>query len=371
MRSDEETRLMLSQVLGKHGLKNFRFLPERTAVVGGRDVAAISSFGRLRFRVRRVRPLSIAEVLGILAIGVLESQQTAGSDVLVPLLIVEHLGDKTRKAVRQFMSRHAPACGWGLIDRSGVTQLVIPALALDIDRAGEMPSSSWPRQRPVRLFSDLNQWMLKVLLLAEAPASLWGGPRQRVATPTALHRAANVSVEKAHQFFRAFEQAGLIRQTRQGLVVVRKRELLDMWFHEQRSRSPLRMPVRWIFGAPASLEQVFCKEGMTADFAVCGFEACRSLGLLHTPVTNREVYVLDPEAALAAWDLEACDDRDAHFHLWKARSPQTILRGRVVKDRLPVVDVLQAALDVCDQPPRGAEQAEYITTHVLGWSDNK
>ena len=73
------------------------------------------------------------------------------------------------------------------------------------------------------------------------------------------------------------------------------------------------MPVRWIFGEPASLEQVFSRRHAPSDFAVCGFEACRLLGVLHAPVMNREVYFVgDPDAALADWDLEACDDRDAH-----------------------------------------------------------
>jgi hypothetical protein len=274
--------------------------------------------------------------------------------------------------VRQFMSTHAPDFGWGLIDQSGAAQLVVPALNLDVDLPGQFAPPSWPRQRPMQLFSDLNQWMLKILLLADAPPSLWGGPRQSVATPTELHRVAHVSVEKAHQFVRAFQQTGLVRQTRHGLAVVRKKALVDMWFHDASSRSSRRMPARWIFGEPTSLEQVFSKKGAPSNFAVCGFEACRFLGILHAPVMNREVYFLgDPEAALAIWDLEACDDRDAHFYLRKARSAQSILRGRLVKENLPVVDVLQAALDVCDQAARGMEQSQYIINHVLGWRDGE
>jgi hypothetical protein len=372
MISDNKILATASQILTEQGVKNFQFIGRRENILGGEGHAVTTSSSGLLLQFKHVRPTSIDEVLGILAVEVLKSRQRTRNNVLVPLLIFKRLGDKTRRSVRQFMTAHAPDCGWGLIDQSGAAQIVVPALSLDVDQPGQISPPSWPRQRPMRLFSDLNQWMLKILLLADTPTSLWGGPRQSVATPTDLHRVAHVSVEKAHQFYRAFEQIGLIRPTRSGLVVVRKKDLMEMWVHDELSRSARRMPTRWIFGEPPSLEQVFCKQGAPGDFAVCGFEACRVLGVLHSPVMNREVYFLgDAEAALEAWDLEACDDRDAHFYLRKARSAQSVLRGRVVKENLPVVDVLQAALDVCDQSSRGIEQSQYIINHILGWRDGE
>jgi len=110
---------------------------------------------------------------------------------------------------------------------------------------------------------------------------------------------------------------------------------------------------------------------MPGDFAVCGFEACRLLDVLHAPVFRSEVYVVgDLPSAMDTLELEPCDGRDAHLFIRKARFAQSILRGRQVKDNLPVVDVLQAALDVCDRAARGAEQAEYIVRHVLGWTED-
>jgi len=324
----------------------------------------------LILKVKHVRSASIDDLLGILAVAVLELQRSASNPPFVPLLVFDRLGEKTKRAARTFMATYAPDCGWGLIDRSGAALLVVPALGIDVDQPGERVARGWPRQRPGRLFSDLNQWMLKILLLGDAPPALWGGPRQRVGNPTELHRVARVSVEKAHQFVRAFESVGLVESTRLGLAVARKKTLMEMWFHEERSHSSLRLPVRWIFGEPASLEDVFSKKDSAERFAIGGFEACRMLGVLHAPVMNRELYFFgDAESALAAWDLEPCDDRDAQFHLRKARSVQSILRGRVVQAGLPVVDVLQAALDVCDRAARGTEQSQYILDHVLGWRD--
>ena len=45
-------------------------------------------------------------------------------------------------------------------------------------------------QRLPHLFSDLNQWMLKVLLAESIPANLLSAPRARYRNPTELARAA-------------------------------------------------------------------------------------------------------------------------------------------------------------------------------------
>ena len=368
MPPDNRLEATVAQILSTKGIREFKLVGRGGNMLG--MVANTSPSSGLCLQVKYVRSASIDEVLGMLAVGVLELQRSTGNRLFVPLLVFERLGEKTKRAARLFMSTYAPDCGWGLIDQSGAAQVVVPALNLNVDRPRQVVAPSWPRQRPTRLFSDLNQWMLKVLLLADSPPSLWGGPRQRVATPTELHRVAHVSVEKAHQFVRAFEKVGLVRTTHHGLAVIRKKALMEMWFNDERSRSSLRLPTRWIFGEPSSMEDVFSKKDSPERFAVCGFEACRFLGVLHAPVINREVYFVgDAESALAAWDLEPCEARDAHFYLRKARSAQSMLRGRVVKANLPVVDVLQAALDVRDQAARGTEQSQYIINHVLGWRD--
>lgn len=366
MFSDKMLESTLSQLLRRQGLKEFRLV--QTDQVGNPPKCDLD----VLLEVKTVRSAAVEAVLGSLAISVLQARQQRGSAVLVPLLVLERLGPKIKQAVRQFMAANAPDCAWGLVDKSGAARIVIPVLNVDVDEPGGMVQTSWPRRQSARLFSDLNQWMLKILLLADVPPSLWGGPRQQVATPTELHRVAGVSVEKAHQFFRAFEHIGLVRQTSHGLTVVRRKALAEMWLNEERSRSVVRMPVRWIFGEPSELREVFSKKDSPGEFAICGFEACRALGVLHAPVANREVYASgDPEAALAIWDLEACDERDAHFYLRRAPSVKSIMRGRVLDAGLPVVDVLQAALDVCNHPARGAEQAEYILDHVLGWRSDE
>jgi hypothetical protein len=49
-----------------------------------------------------------------------------------------------------------------------------------------------------------------------------------------------------------------------------------------------------------------------------------------------------------------------------ARWPESLFRGAVRPDGVPVADVIQCWLDVSSHPARGAEQAAFIWKRVLG-----
>lgn len=370
----DPTRLerVLKTILG-------RYLPDVTdiksvAARGAVDFVAHRPSGLVIGEVRQSGSASIDSVLGLLARGVLRSRNRVSTSSTTPLVlaIVPRVGARTERAVHQFMSENAADCGWALTDQTGATRIVIPSLGIDVEERGVVNQPRWQKRGSTRLFSDLNRWMLKVLLLAHAPPNLWNGPRANISNATELHRVAMVSVAKAHQFCDAIEKSGFLVRGPGGLTVVRKKMLMETWFHNERARRTDLLAVRSIFDRTADLHEVLCRPGIAGDFAVSGFEACRLLGILHASVIRPEVYVIgDLESALDALDLEVCDERDAQFFLRKAQFGQSILRGRLVQENLPIVDVLQAALDVCDQAARGAEQAEYIVNHVLGWEDDE
>ena len=346
---------------------------ERHRHENGPDFLVHHPAGVLIAEAKSSKTASIDSILGLVARGVLRTQRIAKGADQTPfvLVVVPRVGPKTRRAVEHFMSENAPTCGWALTDPTGTTRLAIPPLSIDVEHCEFAPSPNWQRRGAVRLFSDLNRWMFKVLLLADAPPHFWDGPRSVVATPTELHRVAKVSVAKAHQFCEAIEKSGFLVRGRGGLNVVRRKTLMQTWFHNERANRVDSVPVRWIFGQPSGLQEILCRENTSGNFAVCGFEACRILGVQHGSIVRPEVYIDgNPETALSAYDLEPCDERDAHLFLRTPRFPQSVFRARLMRDRLPVVDILQAALDVCDQPARGIEQAEYIVESVLGWEDD-
>jgi len=68
-----------------------------------------------------------------------------------------------------------------------------------------------------------------------------------------------------------------------------------------------------------------------------------------------------------AWGLAPCsdptDDR-AIIHVDVVQL-ESVFLGGVVRNHIPCVDLWQAALDVCSDPDRGAEQSEAIVEELF------
>jgi len=236
-----------------------------------------------------------------------------------------------------------------------------------VEERGERTTHGEPRRR--RLFTDLNQWMLKVLLLRDADPRYWPGPRHPIFSAAELAEAAAVSTPHAYRFVRAFRDEDYLRESSDGLRVVRKIALFRQWTSALYLRRRSTVPVRWALGRPDSLfEVVEASPARGHEYAIGGFEACKAFSVLHTIEQVPEVHVKDTRTALEAWSLEETAQRDADFVLHPTRS-ESVFRGRVTLDRLRYVDILQAALDVASHPARGEEQANFIVDHVLGWTD--
>src|SRR5437667_8579441 len=80
-----------------------------------------------------------------------------------------------------------------------------------------------------QLFSDLNQWMLKVLLAPRIPEVYLSAPRGRYQGASQLAEAAGVSVMSAFRFVEEFSKEGFLEPGGGVLRLVRLRELLSQW----------------------------------------------------------------------------------------------------------------------------------------------
>jgi hypothetical protein len=127
-------------------------------------------------------------------------------------------------------------------------QSVLEILALDLIwalQAGREDGGGVVAERGDRqLFTDLNRWLLKVLLLGKAPAEFFGGPRRQPRPATGLADLGGVSIAKAHTFVKAFEARGYLRRSRQGLKLVRVQEMLESWLQDEKNATPRSLPVR-------------------------------------------------------------------------------------------------------------------------------
>lgn len=311
----------------------------------------------------------VEDVLARLSMGALQARRLADEFGAVPLVavLVPSLGPKTIGAAMAFMATHLPEAGWALVDPAGNARIRIPALDIDIDRPVARVERTRAGRSSVRLFSDLNRWLLKVLLLADAPPELWGGPRQPILSSRDLGRVAGVSPEMVRRFVSAFSEQDLLRQTPQGMRLVRRPALLDLWRADEALNSRPAVPVRRLLSGSGSLPDLSGLPEFQEWAVVAGFEACRLLGVLHAIVPSRiEVHVVLPiPEVIRRLGLEECAPPDADLWLLPTRYPRSIQGGRVMRDGVPVADAFQAALDVLRHPGRGAEQSEYLLKEVL------
>ena len=310
----------------------------------------------------------IKDLLGRMALSIVQWSRTSRGG-LRPVFVVAapRFGRRAVSEVEQFLSENAPHMEWGLVDGQGTLRLRAPSLGLDVAEFAVPVRAESRSRHSRRLFSDLNRWMLKILLLRQMPGSNWGGPREKPGTPTDLHRIAGVSAETAHRFARTFEEHDYLRRTRKGLKLVRVEALLDAWMAAERLNPPKITPASWFIAPESRLEYAFTPTQGTSVI-VGGFEACGRHGLLHTQPPRLEVHVQgDWRLEVDDWGIEIDDVDQADLFLLESPYAHSIVGGCVSHDDLPTVDILQAALDVIHSRSRGMEQAQLIVDNVLSY----
>ena len=354
MRSDQEWLVLLGDNF-REAIPSARvFTPEPTEM--GADLVIESGDQRLLVLLELVRGPRIPEVEGQLARAVLKLKRCADEQggIPVPVVALTRYGPKLEQAVRSFMEEFAPGVGWGLLDERGQAVLMVPGLDLRWSRAVSLPEwGGGSAERGDRqLFTDLNRWLLKVLLLVNAPDKLWGGPRQKPRHPTELAGIARVSVAKAHSFARAFEGRGFLRKSREGLKLTGVQEMLQSWLQDEKNASPKAVPVRALIPPLSSDDRAGGEPPLPEsawDAAVVGgaFAALKR-GLLRvggrqTPLVHVRIPI---SRAIQDWQLEECDPRDAQMVLSRPLFPQSVFLGQLRRqDGPPLVDLWQVALD--------------------------
>ena len=343
-------------------------IPDAQAIQGPSDSdfdLALANGVRLTVEVKSLRQARVDDLIGRIATALLELRAEQRHDsIAVALVHVPKFGARSVASVRAFMAQVAPEAGWGLFDDRGGQVLVIPALGIDQEQRSRRRSSA-QATAPRRLFTDLNRWLLKGLLLTGSPpVNFSSQARGRPLHPASWAELAGVSHQTAYTLARELEKRRLLAQTDLGLQLLDARKLLEEWLREDALYPAPRLWVRDVLRG-RSLDEVF--DG--AQVVVGGFEAASRLGLLHVAgVGVPELHVRDPlEPLLAERGLVEVERRDASYGLIRSSFPESVFRGAQVLDRLPIVDVLQSALDVVASKARGQEQAEFLVERILEW----
>lgn len=325
------------------------------------------------------------ELQGLLADAVLQARAAANQLNGKPLAIIgaPALSDRLVEDLKDYMETYAPDQAFGFIDARGRLELVGPLL--DELRAGELLDAEVPSkiQKPPELFSDLNQWLLKLLLSSKIPADLLGAPRRKdIRNAADLAKTGRVSVPTASRFVSLFKSAGFLESRPRRLELVRVQELLKRW-RIIRLESHRVLPTRFILPSSDPAHQLRHAIGCLTEgrydwdtqvrwltspkACLAQFSACAELGFGFVTGVPAAAYLdeIRPET-LTRLGLRAAEEgEEVQVLLQVPRWPEAIFRAVTLSPGVPTADVLQCWLDVAHHPARGEEQADLIWNRVL------
>ncbi|OYV98078.1 MAG: hypothetical protein B7X11_06145, partial [Acidobacteria bacterium 37-65-4] len=230
---------------------------------------------------------------------------------------------------------------------------------LDTDQGPVRGRRPGGRREPTNLFSDLNQWMLKVLLAPELPEHLLAAPRGRYRNASQLARAAGVSVMGAFRLVEQLRSDGFLDESASDLRLVRREELFSRWQAASAARPINEMPVRFLLRGDLEKEMRRILKGEQACLAL--FAAAEALHLGFVRGVPPHVYIrrLGADGGAARKNMvPAAPGEEPHAILRQASAPESVFRAAVLAGDVPVSDILQVWLDVASHPSRGAEQAD-------------
>jgi hypothetical protein len=303
----------------------------------------------------------------LFAQAVLQAEHAA-SQKAVPLAVVAapSVSPRVAEQVMAFAQRYAPDAAAGVIDFEGFALFSGPHLEEMNAPGRDLPVSMRKSARDSgQFFSDLNQWMLKVLLAPELPEALLASPRGQYRNASQLARAANVSVMSAFRFVQQLEREGYLHESAPYLRLVRRADLFSRW-QAYSARSPREVPMRFLL--PGDRQAQLHRMLGSGRACLALFAAAEALRLGFVSGVPPYVYVhrIQP-ANLAAWkNLRACAPGEPpDLIVRQAPASQSVFRGLVRPEGIPACDVLQVWADVASHPSRGREQAEMIQKRVL------
>jgi hypothetical protein len=191
----------------------------------------------------------------LFAQAVLQAARAAGEKA-APLAVVAApwISPRVAAQVMAFAERYAPDVAAGVIDFEGFALFRGPHLEEMNAPGRDLPLSVRQSVRDSgQFFSDLNQWMLKVLLAPELPDALLSAPRGQYRNASQLARAANVSVMSAFRFVQQLEREGYLHESAPYVRLVRREDLFSRW-QALSARSPREVPMRFLLPGDRSVQ---------------------------------------------------------------------------------------------------------------------
>lgn len=365
---------------GRQLRKLFEGFGWRVQAATGSGFDFVAEAGDLRYavQVKFAKEARRALLEGLLASAILRARAAANAVGAKPLAIVcaPSISPPLLSELAEFVFRFGEGAAWGTMDDSGHVVLHGPGLEVVSARRRLVRKPLAAKRSDV--LSDLGQWMLKVLLSHQLPPELrFEAPLEgvRIDEPIvnamALAKIAAVSVASASRFVVGLKEDELLNTDEGFLKLIRVDELLDRWSAAFKRR-PLELRARWLFPAKdplRHLDEVLRRVQKPDERACLGlFAACDRLGFQFVSGVAPHLYLEHVSSdALRRFGLRQAEPGEAaDVMVREPRYPESLFRGAMDRDGVPVSDVIQCWLDVADNPARGEEMASHLHEKVIG-----
>lgn len=304
--------------------------------------------------------------------------QQRGGATPVAVVAARQIPASVARQIQEFARRYAPEVGVGVIDAEGLRSFIGFGLeALDAKPSRRQDSEVARASRRPDLFSDLNQWMLKVLIGQRLPETLIAVPRNPIRNASQLANVADVSIMSALRFVNQLSERNFLHRRDDLLQIARVEELLDLWIAANRDAAD-EIPARWIlkkgpdqlksalrdYAVPHSSRSVI-KSVPRCCLALFAAADALGYGFVHGAPAHIYLESLTLDALGRLGLAIDHSGRSPDVYIRKPADREAVFRAQVTRDGIPISDILQVWLDASTHPARGKEQAREIQRRVL------
>lgn len=305
-----------------------------------------------------------------------ESERQVEKEFFLAIML-KRISPMIVKDLQDYAQRYLPSLNWLAVDEVGQGQAWFSGVqeSISLSDAFRQEVDGKVQSSPGNIFSQKNQWLFKILLLAGIDKQYWGGPSRVPGSISELAQISGVPQPSVSSFVMKAESAGFLKRSRGGFHIIRYHELLDEWFYSVKQRRRYEVGARFLYGEEPDERFVdkmreYChkaKSGVDGPVLIAGHHlACHLLKLGRSNVQFAKIYANRPvEEMMSELDLARDESSDPQLVLAVPPIAQPVFAGHVVCDGIPVSDVLQCYLDVRSSLARGNEQAEFILEKIL------
>lgn len=301
-----------------------------------------------------------------------EADRHSDRPIPLPIVAAPALTEKMLDRLQVYAESHLPpeVADWGAFDLSGSWRF--PGFSKGHSPADadvrDPPSATVRKQSPTpNPFTDLGQWLAKVLLAEHVDASSLQAPRGPFRNLAQLAAAAEVSLPTASRWAGAMHKEKYLADGPRGISAVRVHELLNRWANAVHGRQYEDYWAEPVLASTADRERLARQlAGAGTQGVLLGDEACRRLGVsvVFGAPMQLALPVIDAGVLEDAGLRLAVPDARHAILLRRPRFPEALRRGAVERDGVQVADVLQCAIDARHGHARGLEQYDAIVRHL-------